>query len=79
MQSKPEYALDEADREGATNADPVLDIGHYTGVSAMPVEALISPKGDSATQSNIAPVTPAKWQRIGDLARALVAKAEGRK
>ena len=25
MQSKPEYALDEADREGATNADPALE------------------------------------------------------
>ena len=79
MQNKEKYGLNEADREGATNADPVLDIGHCEGVNAMPVEALISPKGDSASKSNIAPVTPAKWQSIGDLARALAAKAEGRK
>ena len=78
MPETPEYASNEADREGATNADPVLDIGHCRGVSAMPVSGTISPKGDSATQSNIAPVTPAKWQSIGDLARALVAKAEGK-
>ena len=45
----------------------------------MPDAATISPKGDSARQSNIAPVTPAKWQSIGDLARALVAKAGGGK
>lgn len=41
-------------------------------------ERSISPKGDFTRQSNIAPVTPVKWQRIGDLARALVAKAEGK-
>ena len=48
MQKTPEYALNEADREGATNADPVLDITQLDRSSAMPVEALISPKGDSA-------------------------------
>lgn len=62
-----------------TSAIPTLDIGHCEGVTAMPVEALISPKGDSASKSNIAPIAPAKWQSIGDLARVLAEKAGGGK
>ena len=48
MPEKPEYAMNEADREGATNADPVLDINADVGGRAMPVDGTISPCGDSA-------------------------------
>ena len=79
LPDKPEYAMNEARPEGVTSAREPLNITQLDRSSAMPLKALISLKGDSASKSNIAPVTPAKWQSIGDLARALVTKAEGGK
>ena len=68
MPKTPDCAMNETDREGATNADPVLDIGHYTGVNAMPVSGSITPKGDSANQFRETPgSTPWKAAVIRDL------------
>ena len=63
--------MKKTDREGATNADPALDITRTQEVQAMPVEAHISPIGDSASNQN-------SWRSIGDLARALAEKAAGK-
>jgi len=65
--------------EGAGNADEPLTDNADKGGPRMAVKANISPSGDSAIHSNIAPVGPAKWRAIGDLARALVKQAEGGK
>lgn len=65
-----EGAINETRPEGAGNTDEPLDIGHYTGVSAMPVEANITACGDSTSEH-----TPNNWKSIGDIARALAAQA----
>ena len=77
-----EYGLNENGPSGITSAIPTLDIVEpVEEVQAMPYLAHYL---DSARlrktehQPNIAPMMPAKWQSIGDLARALAAKAEGR-
>ena len=68
LQSKPEYALNETRPEGAGNADEPLDITRTTEVRAMPVEATISPKGDSANQfTQPTGTTPWKAAVIRDL------------
>ena len=78
MQSKPEYALNRNEPPGAGNTATALDIGHCEGVNAMPVSGNISPKGDSATQSETPPKNDG-WQSIGSIAARLVAKAGAKK
>ena len=47
MPETPEYASNEADREGATNADPVLTDNANDGGPRMAASSSISPVGDS--------------------------------
>jgi len=57
---------------GVASTGPALDIGHCEGVSTMPVEATISPEGDSANE-----YPHDNWQSLGELARRLAEKAGG--
>ena len=63
---------DRSEPSGVGRTGPALDITPLDRSSAMPVEATISPQGDSANgypQDN--------WQSLGDLARRLAEKAGG--
>ena len=79
MQNRSGYGLNRNGQSGITSANPALDIGEPSKeVRAMPDAATISPKGDSATQSETPPKTD-KWQSVGSIAARLVAKAGAKK
>ena len=75
LQSKPEYALNEAGRDGASTPTPALTDNANVGGPRMAAASSISPVGDSTNAFH----TPDNWKPLGDLARLLAEKAGGAK